>query len=48
MTEQPSRRQVLMTATALTAAASGGATAPVRAQAQGAPRFAGIDAALRA
>jgi len=48
MTEQPSRREVLMTATALTAAASMGAAAPARAQAQGAPRLANVDAILRA
>jgi methyl acetate hydrolase len=49
MTEQPSRREVLMTATALTAAASVGGAAPARAQvaAHGAPH-ARIDAVLRA
>jgi methyl acetate hydrolase len=49
MIEQPSRRAVLMTATALTAAASVGGAAPARAQgaAQGAP-LGRIDAVLRA
>jgi CubicO group peptidase (beta-lactamase class C family) len=49
MTEQPSRRAVLMTATALTAAASVGGAAPARAQggAPGAP-LGRIDAVLRA
>jgi len=48
MTQEPSRRDVLMTATALTAAASVGGAAPARAQVKGAPRFARIDAALQA
>jgi CubicO group peptidase (beta-lactamase class C family) len=51
MTEEPSRRDVLMTATALTAAASVGGAAPARAQsakAQGAPNLARVDAVLRA
>ena len=51
MTEAPSRRDVLMTATALTAAASVGGAAAARAQsanAQGAPHLARIDATLRA
>jgi len=47
MTEQPSRRAVLMTATALTAAASVGGAAPARAQG-GAPGASRIDAVLRA
>jgi CubicO group peptidase (beta-lactamase class C family) len=46
MTEQLSRREVLMTATALTAAASIGAAAPARAQ--GAPNLTRIDSVLRA
>jgi len=51
MAEEPSRRDVLMSATALTAAASVGGAAPARAQsanAQGAPHLARIDATLRA
>src|ERR1700719_4741968 len=49
MTEHPSRRAVLMTATALTAAASVGGAAPARAQggAQGAS-LGRVDAVLRA
>lgn len=50
MTEQPSRRDVLVSASALTAAASVGGAAPARAQsakAQGA-QFARVDTALRA
>src|SRR5437660_4702124 len=49
MTEEPSRRDVLMTATALTAAASmAGAARAQFAKPQGAPHLARIDAALRA
>ena len=44
MTQQPSRRDVLISAIAFTAAASVGGAA--RARAQGAPRFARIDAAV--
>jgi len=46
MTQEPSRRDVLVSATALTAAASVGGAAPAKAQA--APNFGRIDAALRA
>ena len=50
MTQEPSRRDVLITATALTAAASVGGTAPARAQSkpEGAPKLARIDTVLRA
>jgi len=48
MTEAPSRRDVLMTATALTAVASMGGAAPARAQPAPAPRLARVDAVLRA
>jgi methyl acetate hydrolase len=51
MTEQPSRRDVLVSASALTAAASVGGAVPAHAQsarAQNTPQFARVDAALRA
>jgi methyl acetate hydrolase len=49
MTEEPSRRDVLMTATAFTAAASvGGAARAQSAKAPSAPQLARIDATLRA